>query len=270
MLTHTNPESLKEGVHDYWNRQSCGTDVAHSEKYSKEYFEEIEEYRYRIEPEIMPFAQFTRWHGKSVLEVGVGAGSDFLQWVRAGARAHGIDLTQEGIDNVRHRLDVYGLECEDLQIGDAENLPHPDNTFDLVYSWGVIHHSPNTEKALAEILRVTKSGGRVKLMVYNRRSPYVLYKYLRWGLGAGKPFKSIDSIMYEHQESPGTKVYTIEEWRRILLKHPVTIASIDAPATYYDLLPDKGFLIRSAAYILSALMGFKTCGWFLRAEIVKQ
>src|SRR5688500_111925 len=129
MLTKTNLESLKEGVHDYWNRQSNGTDVAHSEKYSQKYFEKIEEYRYRIEPEIMPFEQFTRWHRKSVLEVVVGAGSDFLQWVRAGARAHGIDLTQEGIDNVRHRLAVYGLECEDLQIGDAENLPHPDNTF---------------------------------------------------------------------------------------------------------------------------------------------
>ena len=261
---------LKEGVRSYWNRQSCGTDIAQSEKFSREYFEEIEEFRYAQEPEIMPFAQFTRWRGKKVLEVGVGAGTDFLQWVRAGALAHGMDLTQEGIDHVQNRLAVYGLECEDLRVGDAENIPHASNSFDLVYSWGVIHHSPDTVKALHEIARVTKPGGHAKIMVYNRRSPYVVYKYLRWGLLKGRPLMSIRRIMAEHQESPGTKAYSIPEFREMMENAGFSTLKVDAPITVYDLLPESSPPMRWFAYLLCFLFGIRTGGWFLRAEGIKR
>lgn len=269
-MSTTTTEHLKQDVKEYWNQQSCGTDVAISEKFSREYFEEIEAHRYRVEEEIMPFAQFTKWHGKKVLEVGVGAGTDFLQWVRAGAIASGMDLTEEGIAHVQHRLNIYGLQCEELRVGDAENIPYKENGFDLVYSWGVIHHSPDTLKALSELVRVAKPGGAIKFMVYNRRSPYVVYKYIRWGLMAGKPFKSIKSIMAEHQESPGTKAYSINELKSILANYPVKITRIDAPATYYDLLPDKSAPARWLAYTLTFLMGLKRCGWFLRVELEKK
>ncbi len=265
----TAPSELKEDIRTYWNRQSCGTDIAASEKFSRDYFEEIEEFRYAQEPEIFPFAEFTRWRDARMLEVGVGAGTDFLQWVRAGTRANGIDLTQEGVDHVQHRLSVYDLECESLSVGDAENIPHEDNSFDLVYSWGVIHHSPDTVKALHEIARVTKKGGRAKIMVYNRRSPYVVYKYLRWGLMKGKPFMSIDRIMAEHQESPGTKAYSIPQFARMMEEAGFRIHRIDAPVTTYDLLPDKPAPVRWVAYTLSFLMGLKKSGWFLRAEGIK-
>ena len=125
---------LKNKVHDYWNKEPCGTNVANSEKYTKEYFEEIEKYRYSLEPQIFSFAQFTRYHGKKILEVGVGAGSDFMQWVRAGAGAHGIDLTPEGIEHVKNRLELYGLKAEYLKVADAEAIPYPNDFFDLVYS----------------------------------------------------------------------------------------------------------------------------------------
>ena len=260
---------LKESVRTYWNKQSCGTDIATSEKFSREYFEEIEEHRYASEPEIMPFAQFTRWRGAKMLEVGVGAGSDFLQWVRAGTRAHGIDLTQEGIDHVRERLGIYGLECEELRVGDAENIPFEDDSFDLVYSWGVIHHSPDTEKALHEIARVVRPPGRGKLMVYNPKSAYVVYKYLRWGLLKGKPFMSIERIMAEHQESPGTKAYSIEEFTGMMKSAGFEIIMADAPVTIYDRLPDQPAPVRWVAYILCFLAGLRTGGWFLRAEGIK-
>src|SRR6185295_7482859 len=102
-------EDLKQQVRDYWNSQPCGTQFTDSEKYTRAYFDEIEEHRYRTEPEIFAFAQFTRHHGQKMLEVGIGAGSDFTQWVRAGAEAHGIDATPEGVAHVQHRLSVYGL-----------------------------------------------------------------------------------------------------------------------------------------------------------------
>src|ERR1039458_9240424 len=86
---------LKESVRDFWNVQSCDTQVARSEKFTREYFEEIESFRYFDQPFIHAFAQFTRYRGKKVLEVGFGAGTDFIQWLRAGAAATGIELRSE-------------------------------------------------------------------------------------------------------------------------------------------------------------------------------
>ena len=106
-------EKLKEEVRGFWNRRSCDTHAATSGKFSKEYFEEIESYRYQDQPFIHSFAQFTRYRDKKVLEVGFGAGTDFVQWLRAGAKASGIDLTQEGLDNLTHRIQVYGLPAPD-------------------------------------------------------------------------------------------------------------------------------------------------------------
>ena len=168
-------KSLKKQVHDYWNTASCGTEFIKKEKFTRDYFNAVEEFRYTIEPEIFSFAQFSRYHGKKVLEVGIGAGTDFIQWLRSGALAYGIDLTQEALDNVHQRCAQEGLIPQELSLGDAENLLYPSASFDLVYSWGVIHHSPHTEKALAELVRVTKPGGTIKYMVYNRRSLFALY-----------------------------------------------------------------------------------------------
>src|SRR5215475_10913273 len=124
--------ALKAEVKAFWNRRSCDVVFARSEKFSREYFEEIEQWRYEDQPFIHSFAQFTRYHGKKVLEVGFGAGTDFIQWLRAGAIASGIDLTEEALANLSHRIRMYNLpDAESLQVGDAEDLPLPSNSFDL-------------------------------------------------------------------------------------------------------------------------------------------
>src|ERR1044071_7491378 len=79
--------NLKQEIHDFWNRQICDTHIATSKKFSREYFEQIEAFRYKDQPFIHSFAQFTRYRGKRVLEVGFGAGTDFVQWLRGGAHA---------------------------------------------------------------------------------------------------------------------------------------------------------------------------------------
>lgn len=264
-----NKQTLKDSVKNYWNQASCGTEFINKQKFSPEYFAAIEEFRYRIEPEIFSFAQFTRFHGKKMLEVGVGAGSDFLQWVRAGTQAHGIDLTPEAIENVRQRLAVYNLHATDLQVADAEQLPYADNTFDLVYSWGVIHHSPDTEKCLAEIVRVTKPGGTIKIMIYNRHSLFAFYRYLACAFFKGKPFKSFKSVLFDHQESPGTKAYTFTEAKKMISQHPVKTMTLNAQVSAHDLLYYKGTVVRFFAYIAACLFGWNRVGWFMTLELQK-
>ncbi len=152
-----NTEHLKQEVKIYWDKASCGTECTKGEKFSRTYFQEIEDYRYTIEPEIFSFAQFTRFYGKKVLEVGVGAGTDFTQWVRAGAQAYGIDLTQEAIDNTMQRLMLDNLRAHDLQVADAEAIPYAHDSFDCVEqfffffcnaSLSILHHHPATRRRM--------------------------------------------------------------------------------------------------------------------------
>jgi SAM-dependent methyltransferase len=264
-----NEESLKNAVIDYWNGEPCGTQAAKSPRFSREYFDEIEAFRYSTEPEIFSFAQFSRFCGQKVLEVGIGAGTDFLQWVRSGARAYGVDITEEAVKHAKYRLDQYGLVAEDIRVADAENLPFSDDYFDLVYSFGVIHHSPDTVKAIEEIIRCTRYGGLIKLMVYNRRSLNAFYLYLRHGLMSGRPFRSFSDVIYHHMESLGTKAYTMAELKILLSHYPVKINHMEAIVTRYDLRWSKPGLQQFLAYILACVAGYRKCGWFLTVELVK-
>jgi ubiquinone/menaquinone biosynthesis C-methylase UbiE len=179
------------------------------------WFERIEERRYRLEPFIHAYAQFTRHRGQRLLEVGVGAGTDHLQWARAGAECSGVDITEAAIDITRGRLAAEGL-ASNLQQADAENLPFPDAEFDLVYSWGVIHHSARPEKVIAEIRRTLRPGGRFIGMMYHRHSAVALRTWIRHGLLAGKPRRSLSDDVWHHMESIGTKAYTERELRELL------------------------------------------------------
>jgi SAM-dependent methyltransferase len=263
----------KDLVHDYWNRRSCGTDVARSLKFSREYFEEIEAYRYAKEPEIFSFAQFTRFHGRRVLEIGIGAGTDFLQWVRAGAQAHGVDLTEESIANVRERLAVYGLRAAEVRQADAEALPYAEGTFDLVYSWGVLHHTPDTARALREAVRVLAPGGLAKVMLYNRRSIVALVWWLRLCLLKGRPWRSIAWALANHLESPGTQAFDGDEVRAMLAGQPLAELRITSPLSLSDgAQPEdtaKGRAVRRLASWLVRLLRWRDPGWFLLVELRK-
>lgn len=261
---------LKQRVYQYWSKASCGTEFIGEQKFSPAYFQAIEDFRYSIEPEIHAFAQFTLFHNKKVLEVGVGAGTDFVQWVRAGAQAYGIDLTDEAIENTRHRLSLAGLGAHELRVADAEALPYADNSFDLVYSWGVIHHSPDTAGCLKEIIRVTKPGGVIKIMVYNRHSLFAFYRYLSAAVMRGRPLRRIKSVLYNYQESHGTKAYTFKELRTMLAPYPVAITQLKATVTNHDLLYyKKSRLIRFFTYCAASLLGWNRAGWFMTLQLKK-
>jgi len=208
---------LNTTVRKYWERRACGAEevvVKDAAPMSREWFERVENYRYCKEPFIHSVTQFTRYRGKKILEVGVGAGTDHLQWARAGAECYGVDLTDEAIAETRSHLNLYGLKSN-LQRIDAEQLPYPDNSFDVVYSWGVIHHSEHPELIIKEIYRVLKPGGQFIGMMYGRHSVVTLQLWLRHGLLKGRPFQSLAKIVWHHMESLGTKSYTRKELNKL-------------------------------------------------------
>ena len=117
----------------------------------------------------------------------MGSGSDFIHWARDGARLWGRDLTPASVDLVRERLALEGLAA-DVALGDVEALEFEDGYFDLVYSYGVIHHTPDTPKAMAEIHRVLKPGAVARIMIYHARGMSVFFEWLLFGPLSGKPF----------------------------------------------------------------------------------
>lgn len=260
---------LKEEVKTFWDSNTCGTFLTDEEKYTKEYYEDIEEKRFLIHPEVFSFAQFPRFYGKKILEVGIGAGTDFIQWVRSGTEAYGIDLTPEAIEHVKRRLNIYGLEAKEVKVGDAENLDYPDNTFDLVYSFGVIHHSPDTIKALEEIIRVLKPGGMAKIMVYHRNSLLAYLFWVKHALLKLRPWKSVAWILWHHMESLGTKGYSIKEMQKILSNYKLSNVEVVPMYTYYDRLERFNWFMRKSAKILTALLGREKIGWFLTIQFIK-
>lgn len=240
---------LKGKVREFWNRLSCDTQVATAPKFSRDYFEEIESFRYRDQPFIHSFAQFTRYRGKRVLEVGFGAGTDFIQWLRAGAQASGIDLTDEALANLRARIEAYGLPApEEIRVADAENLPFESDSFDLGYSFGVLHHSPHTQKAISELVRVVRPGGELKMMLYNRHSIFVLNQWVKFALLRGRPLRSLREVVWNHVESAGTKAYTRAELRRILKQLPLKNISVHTEISSADYLSSSAFPVLNFVY----------------------
>ena len=152
-------DAAKEAVRAFWDEAACGEKL-YLHGAGADAYERQAEARYRLEPYILDFADFAAWCGKRVLEVGVGLGADHERFARAGAELWGIDLTDRAVALTQARFAQLGL-ISHLQVGDAENLPFEDGFFDLVYSWGVIHHSPDTAQAAREILRVLKPGGGI-------------------------------------------------------------------------------------------------------------
>jgi SAM-dependent methyltransferase len=160
---------LKERVRAFWQAHPCGTKFSDAEMGTPEFFERVEAHRYTKEWHIPEAADFAGAHGLRVLEIGCGMGTDGAQFAQAGAHYTGIDLTQAAIDLARKRFELSGLEGK-FRVADAENLAFADDSFDRVYSHGVLHHTPDTPRAVAEIHRVLRPGGQAVVMLYHRGS----------------------------------------------------------------------------------------------------
>lgn len=235
----------KEQVRAFWEAEACG----------ERYGSEQDRIRYELEPQILALADFASGAGKRVLEVGVGMGADLLRWVDAGADATGVDLTERAVAITRRRLGEAGFDA-DVRVADAERLPFESDSFDIVYSWGVLHHSPSPPTALAEACRVLAPGGRLKLMLYHRRSWVALAAWARFCLLRGRPFATLGDAV-AHVESPGTKAYTTGEVRGMLTG--MVEVAVRPTLTAWD---------RKIAPGVARLFG-ERWGWFLLVEAAK-
>jgi ubiquinone/menaquinone biosynthesis C-methylase UbiE len=207
-------------VQQYWDARPCN--IRHSTKPvgSKEYFDEVEARKYLVEPHIPGFAEFERWEGKRVLEVGCGIGTDSINFARAGAQLTAVELSSESLRIAEQRADVMGV-ADRIQFvqANAEELTATltDEAYDLVYSFGVIHHTPRPERALAEMRALAAPGGTLKLMIYHRRSWKVFW--IVAGQGHGR-FWQTDELVAEHSEAqtgcPVTFSYTRREARELV------------------------------------------------------
>jgi SAM-dependent methyltransferase len=160
---------LKERVRAFWQAHPCGTKFSDAEIGTREFFERVEAHRYAKEWHIPAAAGFDATRGLRVLEIGCGMGTDGAQFAAAGADYTGIDLTDAAIELARKKFEFSGLSGE-FRVADAENLDFSDESFDLVYSHGVLHHTPETARAVREMHRVLKPGGRAMVMLYHRGS----------------------------------------------------------------------------------------------------
>ncbi|WP_082734034.1 class I SAM-dependent methyltransferase [Polycladidibacter hongkongensis] len=167
---HEDDEVL-ERVVDYWNARPCNIRHSTAPIGTREYFDQVEARKYFVEPHIPRFAEFECWKGKRVLEVGCGIGTDAVNFSRAGAIYTGVDISSESLKLARKRFDVFNLDGRFVE-ANAECLEthFEEDEFDLVYSFGVLHHTPSPPRAIQSIRKVINRRGSFKLMLYAKNS----------------------------------------------------------------------------------------------------
>ncbi len=166
---------MQNEIKDFWQGHPCGAELVGDltdesrEKYL-EFFRRYDDYRYSTESHILKSLDRIDFAGKRVLEIGLGQGADAEYIVRRGGLYTGVDLTDESVKRVKMRLSLKDLACDTVEQASALELPFADDSFDIVYSHGVLHHIPEIGKAQAEIARVLKPGGKLITMLYAKWS----------------------------------------------------------------------------------------------------
>ena len=160
-----------DDVKKYWDDRPCNVRHSSKEIGTKEYFDEVERKRYTAEPHIPLFADFPTWKGKKVLEIGCGLGTEGINFARHGADYTGTDLSIESINLAQNRFKVYNQKGRFFQ-GNAENLSSfvSVEKYDLIYSFGVIHHSPNPNLIIDKIYKYMDDSTILKIMLYAKNS----------------------------------------------------------------------------------------------------
>ena len=190
-------------IQRYWNTRIHDLEMTDQEVGTLGFFDDLDEYRFdklRYLPQLVDFGGFSN---QTLLEVGCGIGTDLVRFARGGARATGVDLSQTAIGLAARNVELHGLKPVELQVGNGEALPYPDNTFDHVYAHGVIQYTADPAQLVRECHRVLRPGGTGIFMVYNR---------LSWLNALSKVMK----VKLEHEDAPCLRLFSIAEFRGLL------------------------------------------------------
>jgi len=188
----------------YWNERIHDLAMTSHPVGSREFFADLEQYRFEKLHYLPRLVDFGGYAGRRLLEVGCGIGTDLVRFAKGGARVTGVDLSQTAIDLARANVRWQGLEDRaDLQVGNAEDLPFADASFDVVYGHGVVQYTVDPERLLSECRRVLAPGGAAIFMVYNRVSWLNLLSHLM-------------RVDLEHADAPVLRKYSIAEFRGLL------------------------------------------------------
>jgi SAM-dependent methyltransferase len=231
-------------VRQYWDRRPCNIRHSPQPVGTRAYFDEVEARKYFVEPHLPRFAEFERWRGKKVLEIGCGIGTDTVNFARHGAAVTAMDLSANSLEIARQRVEVYGLQ-ERVRFfsGSAEELTSfvPKQTYDLIYSFGVIHHTPHPERVLDQVRQYAATGSTLKLMVYHRYSWKVLWIVL--GYGRGQFWRTTELVARNSEAESGcpvTYTYSRREAQRLVESRGFRVS---------DLFVDHIFPYRIANYV---------------------
>lgn len=160
---------MQDHVSKFWDSKPCDSESSDGLPGTQLYYREIEEHRYAHQKHIALIIDKLPLKGNEVLEIGTGVGTDARRLICRGAIYNGINVDKGSCEATRQALRAFGLKG-DVTVMSATDMRFPDGSFDLVYTFGVLHHIPEISKAIDEIYRVLRPGGILLAMVYNRSS----------------------------------------------------------------------------------------------------
>lgn len=228
-----------------WDTTACGE--VSGEKGTLDYFLEVERKRYATQHWMHDYFDFRGFRDRKVLEVGIGQGTDLVQFYAGGARCYGIDITRQHLELTEQNFNARGMSVE-LKESDATDIQHGDSTFDCVYSFGVLHHIPEIERCIAEAHRVLKPGGTFYLGLYHKWSAFHLFRMLlfegilRGGLlrrGYAGVMATIEQGADGERIKPLVRTYSKRQLRRLLDRFDIRDISIHQLHARHFCVPDR-------------------------------
>jgi SAM-dependent methyltransferase len=193
---------MNERVREYWNTHIHDLEISSHPPGSAGFFADLDQYHFEKLHHLLDLVHFDEWKGRDVLDVGCGAGVEVVRFARAGARVTGVDIAESAITLARQNLEQQGLSAR-LEVADGEQLPFPDDSFDLVFAHGVVQYTGDDRRMVAQIHRVLRPGGLAIFQGYNRVSwLHLLSKVMKTPL--------------EHEDAPQLKRYSAREFQTLL------------------------------------------------------
>jgi ubiquinone/menaquinone biosynthesis C-methylase UbiE len=219
---------IKESIKKFWNDRPCNIKHSSKEFLSKEYFNEVENKKYFVEPHIPSFADFPKWNGKKVLEIGCGIGTDSINFVRNGAKLTIVEFSEKSLEICKERFKVFGLDAQ-FYCGDVEKLSEflPLESFDLIYSFGVIHHTENPSLGFKEISKYMNKDTELRVMLYSKISYKLFWVMMENDI---REMNDMENLIRKNAEAqydcPVAYTYTFEEIKNILNEHGIKVEKI--------------------------------------------